>query len=95
MINSCLTGVTIENVEKYATRFFSQLKLHWLVYGNFVPSEALEITKKNNELFTQRKQTKPLLPSQIVRSRDVGIPAGKYETFKASLTGEMQFSLSK
>ncbi|CAL8126552.1 unnamed protein product [Orchesella dallaii] len=71
-----------ENWSHYVTSFFFRSHFEWFIYGNFTRTETESFLKSCMHHIEKRWNTRPLLPSQLPRLREICIPSGTQYAFK-------------
>jgi len=79
---SVFKEVTIPKLEAFAVDFISRLRFQWLFYGNLSPEDALRMAEECQSYFVE-KGTQPLVPTQIMRLREIEIPEDSNWLYKA------------
>jgi len=75
---SALEDVTAEKLQSFINELLSKLYIEGLIYGNVTKEQSKEMMKNVEDILLKNSQTKPLLPSQHKRLREVQLPDGCY-----------------
>ncbi|KAK2166408.1 hypothetical protein LSH36_39g02052 [Paralvinella palmiformis] len=77
-----LDEVTLEKLEAFIPQLLSRLYLEMLVYGNVTRELANKLADMIENILAAQSKTKPLLPSQQRRFREVQLPDGCYYVYR-------------
>ncbi|XP_072026752.1 insulin-degrading enzyme-like [Amphiura filiformis] len=74
----CVEEVTIPALKAFIPRLLSRLHIEALVHGNMNKQDAIDTIGYVEKVLQNVSKTKPLLPSQLVRHRELQLPDGCY-----------------
>ncbi|CAH1784511.1 unnamed protein product [Owenia fusiformis] len=74
--------VTLEGLRAFIPQLLSRMFIECLVYGNMTKNQALDIQNIVENTLIGKSKTKPLLPSQRKRLREVQLPDGSCHIYK-------------
>uniref|UniRef100_A0A8D9BMR4 Insulin-degrading enzyme n=5 Tax=Cacopsylla melanoneura TaxID=428564 RepID=A0A8D9BMR4_9HEMI len=69
-----LDGITREKLSEFANELLSKMFIEALIHGNANKEIAMGIVKMLEEKLQTQLKTKPLLPSQVLRFREIKLP---------------------
>ncbi|EDO37735.1 predicted protein [Nematostella vectensis] len=69
-----LEEVTIEKLQAFIPQLLGRLHIECLLHGNVTEKEALGLVDTMESIFTENSGTKPLLPLQLRRHREIQLP---------------------
>ncbi|XP_076104390.1 insulin-degrading enzyme-like isoform X1 [Mytilus galloprovincialis] len=72
----CVDEMTVEKLDAFIPQLLSKLYIEGLIYGNVTKQIALDIVETVESILTTKCNTKPLLPSQTKRLRELQLPDG-------------------
>ncbi|VDI53787.1 insulysin [Mytilus galloprovincialis] len=72
----CVDEMTVEKLDAFIPQLLSKLYIEGLIYGNVTKQIALDIVETVESILTTKCNTKPLLPSQAKRLRELQLPNG-------------------
>jgi len=70
-----LEEVTVEKLVAFIPNYLARLHVECLLHGNLSKEEALETTELVETILKENSKTKPLLPQQLIRHREVQLPS--------------------
>uniref|UniRef100_A0A8C4NB61 Insulin-degrading enzyme n=2 Tax=Eptatretus burgeri TaxID=7764 RepID=A0A8C4NB61_EPTBU len=73
-LREALDEVTLPDLQRYIPQFLSRLHMECLFHGNLTKKEALDIQSQVEECLASSAHSKALLPSQLIRYRQVQLP---------------------
>ncbi|BFZ09211.1 hypothetical protein BsWGS_12249 [Bradybaena similaris] len=73
-----LDDVTVENIQLFIKQLLSRLYIEGLVFGNVTKCQSLQMMDMVEKILINNSGTKPLLPSQHRKLREVQLPDGCY-----------------
>ncbi|XP_005991607.1 insulin-degrading enzyme isoform X2 [Latimeria chalumnae] len=73
-LKEALEDVTLPRLKAFIPQLLSRLHIEALLHGNMTKQVALGIVQMVEETLIEHAHTKPLLPSQLVRYREVQLP---------------------
>ncbi|CAB3989452.1 insulin-degrading enzyme isoform X1 [Paramuricea clavata] len=71
-----MTDITEEVFKKFIVELLKRIHIEVLLHGNLTKEEALDIASKAESVFQQNSCSKPLVPSQLTKHREVQLPDG-------------------
>ncbi|XP_039264342.2 insulin-degrading enzyme-like [Styela clava] len=77
-----LPELTLESVSEFIPTFLSYLHFESLMHGNLTKKDASNITSFIEKTLKENTLTLPLLPSQLVRYRDIELPPKSAYVYK-------------
>ncbi|KAK6178603.1 hypothetical protein SNE40_013354 [Patella caerulea] len=77
-----LEEVTLEKLEAFIPQLLSKLYIEALIYGNVSKQRAITIMETVETILTEKIGTKPSLPSQRKRYREIQLPDGCYYVYQ-------------
>ncbi|XP_042192680.1 insulin-degrading enzyme isoform X1 [Callorhinchus milii] len=73
-LKEALEDVTLPRLKAFIPQLLSRLHIEALLHGNITRQTALNITQMVEDTLIEHAHTKPLLPSQLIRYREVQLP---------------------
>lgn len=73
-LKEALDDVTLPRLKAFIPQLLSRLHIEALLHGNITKQAALGIMQMVEDTLIEHAHTKPLLPSQLVRYREVQLP---------------------
>ncbi|KAM3666580.1 insulin-degrading enzyme isoform X2 [Ammospiza nelsoni] len=73
-LKEALDDVTLPRLKAFIAQLLSRLHIEALLHGNITKQAALGIMQMVEDTLIEHAHTKPLLPSQLVRYREVQLP---------------------
>ncbi|XP_073452147.1 insulin-degrading enzyme isoform X1 [Aquarana catesbeiana] len=73
-LRDALEDVTLPRLRAFIPQLLSRLHVEALLHGNILKKTALSIMQMVEDTLIEHAHTKPLLPSQLVRYREVQLP---------------------
>nr|ADI24339.1 insulin degrading enzyme [Aplysia californica] len=73
-----LEEVTVEKLQAFISDLLPKMYIEGLIYGNVTKSQSLEMLSQVEDMLCANSQTRPLLPSQHRKFREVQLPDGCY-----------------
>ncbi|RUS88685.1 hypothetical protein EGW08_003580, partial [Elysia chlorotica] len=77
-----LDDVNVNNLQAFIKELLSKMFIEGFIYGNISRKQALEMMEMVEKTLCSKCETKPLLPSQHRRLREVQLPDGCYFVHK-------------
>ncbi|XP_033106697.1 insulin-degrading enzyme-like [Anneissia japonica] len=77
-LSNSLDEVTVERLTAFIPQLLSRLHIEALFHGNLTKQRALEVVDMIETVLNDHCATKPLLPSQLVKQREIQLPDGCY-----------------
>ncbi|PIK49484.1 putative insulin-degrading enzyme isoform X5 [Apostichopus japonicus] len=74
--------VTISRMKDFIPQLFSKLHVEALLHGNLTKEKALQTLEMVESILKENSKTKPLLPSQRMRHREIQLPDGCYYVYQ-------------
>uniref|UniRef100_A0A9L0K504 Insulin-degrading enzyme n=1 Tax=Equus asinus TaxID=9793 RepID=A0A9L0K504_EQUAS len=88
-LKEALDDVTLPRLKAFIPQLLSRLHIEALLHGNITKQAALGIMQMVEDTLIEHAHTKPLLPSQLVRYREVQLPDNNTEVaYLKTLTKE-------
>ncbi|XP_046548482.1 insulin-degrading enzyme-like [Haliotis rubra] len=81
-----LDDVTLEGLQAFIPQLLSKVYVEGLMYGNITKQRALEIGTMIETILREKSGSKPLLPSQHKRTRELQLPDGCYYMYEQTNT---------
>ncbi|XP_071090018.1 insulin-degrading enzyme-like [Haliotis cracherodii] len=81
-----LDDVTLERLQAFIPQLLSKVYVEGLMYGNITKQRALEIGTLIETILREKSGSKPLLPSQHKRTRELQLPDGCYYMYEQTNT---------
>ncbi|XP_053548914.1 insulin-degrading enzyme [Bombina bombina] len=81
-LRESLEDVTLHRLKAFIPQLLSRLHVEALIHGNVTKQAALGIMQVVEDTLTEHALTKPLLPSQLVRYREVQLPDGGWFVYQ-------------
>ncbi|KAK2572345.1 Insulin-degrading enzyme [Acropora cervicornis] len=76
-----LEEVTLEKLAAFIPNLLARLHVECLLHGNMTKEEALDTVHLVEENLKENSKTKPLVPVQLIRHREIQLPSGTYIQF--------------
>uniref|UniRef100_A0A671RBQ6 Insulin-degrading enzyme n=1 Tax=Sinocyclocheilus anshuiensis TaxID=1608454 RepID=A0A671RBQ6_9TELE len=76
-LRDALDDVTLPRLKAFIPQLLSRLHIEALLHGNITKQSALGMMQMLEDTLIEHAHTKPLLPSQLIRYREVQVPDGK------------------
>ncbi|XP_065556618.1 insulin-degrading enzyme-like [Artemia franciscana] len=80
----CIDDLTVERLRSFINVFFSRTHVESLVHGNVTENEALDLLTEVEKQLKNNCCSKPLLPGQLVKDREIQLDEGCYYILKAT-----------
>uniref|UniRef100_A0A8C5V742 Insulin-degrading enzyme n=1 Tax=Microcebus murinus TaxID=30608 RepID=A0A8C5V742_MICMU len=81
-LKEALDDVTLPRLKAFIPQLLSRLHIEALLHGNITKQAALGIMQMVEDTLIEHAHTKPLLPSQLVRYREVQLPDGGWFVYQ-------------
>ncbi|XP_028845325.1 insulin-degrading enzyme isoform X2 [Denticeps clupeoides] len=81
-LKEALDDVTLPRLKAFIPQLLSRLHIEALLHGNITKQAALEMMQMVEDMLIEHAQTKPLLPSQLIRYREVQVPDGGWYVYQ-------------
>ncbi|KAG9344403.1 hypothetical protein JZ751_011073 [Albula glossodonta] len=75
-LKEALDDVTLPRLKAFIPQLLSRLHIEALIHGNITKQSALGMMQMVEDTLIEHAHTKPLLPSQLIRYREVQVPDG-------------------
>ncbi|XP_026869909.2 insulin-degrading enzyme isoform X1 [Electrophorus electricus] len=75
-LKEALDDVTLPRLKAFIPQLLSRLHIEALLHGNITKQSALSMMQMVEDTLIEHAHTKPLLPSQLIRYREVQVPDG-------------------
>uniref|UniRef100_A0AAZ3RRR4 Insulin-degrading enzyme n=1 Tax=Oncorhynchus tshawytscha TaxID=74940 RepID=A0AAZ3RRR4_ONCTS len=75
-LKEALDDVTLPRLKAFIPQLLSRLHIETLLHGNITKESALDMMQMVEDTLMNQAHTKPLLPSQLIRYREVQVPDG-------------------
>ncbi|XP_042081303.1 insulin-degrading enzyme isoform X2 [Haplochromis burtoni] len=81
-LREALDDVTLPRLKAFIPQLLSRLHIEALLHGNITKESALGMMQMVEDTLTEHAHTKPLLPSQLIRYREVQVPDGGWYVYQ-------------
>nr|XP_043901577.1 insulin-degrading enzyme isoform X4 [Solea senegalensis] len=81
-LREALDDVTLPRLKAFIPQLLSRLHIEALLHGNITKESALGMMQMVEDKLIEYAHTKPLLPSQLIRYREVQIPDGGWYVYQ-------------
>eukprot|EP00064_Thunnus_orientalis_P002979 superscaffoldBa00000234_g2987 len=81
-MNAILVNVTLPRLKAFIPQLLSRLHIEALLHGNITKESALGMMQMVEDTLIEHAHTKPLLPSQLIRYREVQVPDGGWYVYQ-------------
>ncbi|XP_029690970.1 insulin-degrading enzyme isoform X2 [Takifugu rubripes] len=81
-LREALDDVTLPRLKAFIPQLLSRLHIEALLHGNITKESALGMMQMVEDTLIEHAHTKPLLPSQLIRYREVQIPDGGWYVYQ-------------
>ncbi|XP_034040067.1 insulin-degrading enzyme isoform X1 [Thalassophryne amazonica] len=81
-LRDALDDVTLPRLKSFIPQLLSRLHIEALVHGNITKESALGMIQMVEDTLIEHAHTKPLLPSQLIRYREVQVPDGGWYVYQ-------------
>uniref|UniRef100_A0AAV2JN19 RRM domain-containing protein n=1 Tax=Knipowitschia caucasica TaxID=637954 RepID=A0AAV2JN19_KNICA len=81
-LRDALDDVTLARLKAFIPQLLSRLHIEALIHGNILKESALEMMQMVEDKLIEHAHTKPLLPSQLIRYREVQVPDGGWYVYQ-------------
>ncbi|TRY55890.1 hypothetical protein DNTS_029134 [Danionella cerebrum] len=81
-LRDALDDVTLPRLKAFIPQLLSRLHIETLLHGNITKESALEMMQMLEDTLIEHAHTKPLLPSQLIRYREVQVPDGGWYVYQ-------------
>lgn len=88
-----MADITEEGFRKFIVDMLKKVYIEVLFHGNLTKEEVLDISSKVENVFKQNASSKPLLPSQLTKHREVQLPDGANLLFEVENEVHKSFCL--
>uniref|UniRef100_A0A8C1J616 Insulin-degrading enzyme n=1 Tax=Cyprinus carpio TaxID=7962 RepID=A0A8C1J616_CYPCA len=81
-LRDALDDVTLPRLKAFIPQLLSRLHIETLLHGNITKQSALGMMQMLEDTLIEHAHTKPLLPSQLIRYREVQVPDGGWYVYQ-------------
>ncbi|XP_056616513.1 insulin-degrading enzyme isoform X2 [Triplophysa dalaica] len=81
-LRDALDDVTLPRLKAFIPQLLSRLHIEVLLHGNITKQSALGMIQMLEDTLIEHAHTKPLLPSQLIRYREVQVPDGGWYVYQ-------------
>uniref|UniRef100_A0A3Q1BPU8 Insulin-degrading enzyme n=1 Tax=Amphiprion ocellaris TaxID=80972 RepID=A0A3Q1BPU8_AMPOC len=81
-LREALDDVTLPRLKAFIPQLLSRLHIEALLHGNITKESALGMMQMVEDTLIEHARTKPLLPSQLIRYREVQVPDGGWYVYQ-------------
>uniref|UniRef100_A0A8C4Z924 Insulin-degrading enzyme n=1 Tax=Gadus morhua TaxID=8049 RepID=A0A8C4Z924_GADMO len=81
-LRESLEDVTLPRLKAFIPQLLSRLHIEALLHGNITKESALGMMQLLEDSLIEQAHTKPLLPSQLIRYREVQVPDGGWYVYQ-------------
>uniref|UniRef100_A0A3B1IZC7 Insulin-degrading enzyme n=1 Tax=Astyanax mexicanus TaxID=7994 RepID=A0A3B1IZC7_ASTMX len=81
-LKEALDDVTLPRLKAFIPQLLSRLHIEALLHGNITKQSALSMMQMVEDTLIEHAHTKPLLPSQLIRYREVQVPDGGWYVYQ-------------
>ncbi|XP_026133795.1 insulin-degrading enzyme isoform X3 [Carassius auratus] len=81
-LRDALEDVTLPRLKAFIPQLLSRLHIEALLHGNITKQSALGMMQMLEDTLIEHAHTKPLLPSQLIRYREVQVPDGGWYVYQ-------------
>ncbi|XP_021171992.2 insulin-degrading enzyme isoform X2 [Fundulus heteroclitus] len=81
-LKEALDDVTLVRLRAFIPQLLSRLHIETLLHGNITKESALSMMQMVEDTLIEHAHTKPLLPSQLIRYREVQVPDGGWYVYQ-------------
>ncbi|XP_047668117.1 insulin-degrading enzyme isoform X1 [Tachysurus fulvidraco] len=81
-LKEALDDVTLLRLKAFIPQLLSRLHIEALLHGNITKQSALSMMQMLEDTLIEHAHTKPLLPSQLIRYREVQVPDGGWYVYQ-------------
>ncbi|XP_063047624.1 insulin-degrading enzyme isoform X2 [Engraulis encrasicolus] len=81
-LKEALEDVTLPRLKAFIPQLLSRLHIETLIHGNITKESALGMIQMLEDTLIEHAHTKPLLPSQLIRYREVQVPDGGWYVYQ-------------
>ncbi|XP_032396923.1 insulin-degrading enzyme isoform X3 [Etheostoma spectabile] len=81
-LKEALEDVTLSRLKAFIPQLLSRLHIEALLHGNITKESALGMMQMVEDTLIEHAHTKPLLPSQLIRYREVQVPDGGWYVYQ-------------
>ncbi|XP_061601535.1 insulin-degrading enzyme isoform X2 [Cololabis saira] len=81
-LREALDDVTLPRLKAFIPQLLSRLHIEALLHGNITKESALGMIQMLEDTLIEHAHTKPLLPSQLIRYREVQVPDGGWYVYQ-------------
>uniref|UniRef100_A0A3B5LE54 Insulin-degrading enzyme n=1 Tax=Xiphophorus couchianus TaxID=32473 RepID=A0A3B5LE54_9TELE len=81
-LRESLDDVTLPRLRAFIPQLLSRLHIEALLHGNITKESALGMMQMVEDTLIEHAHTKPLLPSQLIRYREVQVPDGGWYVYQ-------------
>lgn len=77
--------ITYQDMKQYAAQMFDWIRFEWLVEGNLLEKDVVEMTEHAEKALVEAYKSKILPRTEINQTRVVELPAGKTQIVEMKL----------
>ncbi|XP_062256437.1 insulin-degrading enzyme isoform X2 [Platichthys flesus] len=81
-LREALDDVTLPRLKAFIPQLLSRLHIETLLHGNITKESALGMMQMLEDKLIEHAHTKPLLPSQLIRYRELQVPDGGWYVYQ-------------
>lgn len=81
-LRDALDDVTLPRLKAFIPQLLSRLHIETLLHGNITKESALGMMQMLEDTLIEHAHTKPLLPSQLTRYRELQVPDGSWYVYQ-------------
>uniref|UniRef100_A0A8C5DFX5 Insulin-degrading enzyme n=1 Tax=Gouania willdenowi TaxID=441366 RepID=A0A8C5DFX5_GOUWI len=81
-LREALDDVSLPRLKAFIPQLLSRLHIEALLHGNILKESALGMMQMVEDTLIEHAHTKPLLPSQLIRYREVQVPDGGWYVYQ-------------
>ncbi|XP_062374987.1 insulin-degrading enzyme isoform X2 [Sardina pilchardus] len=81
-LKEALEDVTLHRLKAFIPQLLSRLHIEALIHGNITKQSACGMMQMLEDTLIEHAHTKPLLPSQLIRYREVQVPDGGWYVYQ-------------
>ncbi|XP_068182629.1 insulin-degrading enzyme isoform X2 [Antennarius striatus] len=81
-LREALDDVTLPRLKAFISQLLSRFHIEALIHGNITKESALGMMQMVEDTLIEHARTKPLLPSQLIRYREVQVPDGGWYVYQ-------------
>ncbi|XP_038070879.1 insulin-degrading enzyme-like [Patiria miniata] len=80
-MSECMDEVTVDRLRAFIPQFLSRIHVETFIHGNMTKQEALDAQEMVESILKEQGNSKPLLPSQLMRHREIQLPDGCFYNY--------------